>query len=194
MAGELTVVKVGGSLYDLPDLGPRLRQWLKGLTADVIVVPGGGPTAGAIRELDHWQNFSEEMSHWLAIRALSLNAYFLASLLFPATLVENWQGFSFSPRGIVPVLDALAFLQEDEERPDHLPHTWDVTSDSIAARVAIVSGAHSLVLLKSVTIPPEMSWAEASRLGFVDRMFPHLVEQAGPGLRVVAFNFREWQL
>ena len=27
------VSKVGGSLYDLPDLGPRLRAWLAGLDA-----------------------------------------------------------------------------------------------------------------------------------------------------------------
>jgi 5-(aminomethyl)-3-furanmethanol phosphate kinase len=193
VASELTVVKVGGSLYDLPDLGRRFRQWLIGLKADVVVVPGGGRTADAVRELDHWQNFGEEMSHWLALRALSLNAHFLASLLFPSTLAGGWQGFSVPPRGIVPVLDALSFMQEDEERPDHLPHTWDVTGDSVAARFAIVSGARSLVLLKSVTIPPEMSWAEASQLGLVDVMFPRLIERAGPGLRVEAVNFREWQ-
>lgn len=53
-AGDgLVVVKVGGSLFDLPDLGPRLRAWLKTLrTADVLLVPGGGPTADVVRSLD----------------------------------------------------------------------------------------------------------------------------------------------
>ena len=43
---EAVVVKVGGSLYDLPDLGPRLRDWLKHLEAvPVLVVPYAGDAA-----------------------------------------------------------------------------------------------------------------------------------------------------
>jgi hypothetical protein len=36
----ITVVKVGGSLYDLPDLGPRLRRFLAAKNA-----PIGWPSA-----------------------------------------------------------------------------------------------------------------------------------------------------
>jgi aspartokinase-like uncharacterized kinase len=193
VASELTVVKVGGSLYDLPDLGPRLRRWLETLTGTVVLVPGGGPTANAVRELDYWQNLGEEKAHWLALQALSLNAYFLADLLGQALVVAFERHLSGMPPGLMPILSPSSFALDDEGRPDHLPHTWDVTSDSVAARFAIVSGARSLVLLKSVTIPPEMTWAEASQLGFVDVLFPRLIEQAGPGLRVEAVNFREWR-
>ncbi len=194
MAGELTVVKVGGSLYDLPDLGRRLRRWLKTLKGDVILVPGGGPTADLVRDLDERHNLGEERAHWLALQALSLNADFLMRLLGQACIFTYEGQRSFWIRaGLMPILSPALFAHDDERRPDHLPHTWDVTSDSIAARFAIVHGARTLVLLKSVTIPPEMSWAEASQLGLVDVMFPRLVERAGPKLRVEAVNFREWR-
>ena len=36
------VVKVGGSLFDWPELGPRLGRWLKTLPSNrVLLVPGG---------------------------------------------------------------------------------------------------------------------------------------------------------
>jgi aspartokinase-like uncharacterized kinase len=193
VASELTVVKVGGSLYDLPDLRTRLWRFVDAVPGEAVLVPGGGPTADAVRELDYWQNLGEETAHWLALSALSLNAAFLETLLVPACLVFGVQDSRGRGPGVVPVLDPQRFVQADEASPDHLPHSWDVTSDSVAARFALVSGARSLLLLKSVTVPPDMSWAEASQLGFVDAMFPRLIERAGPRLRVEAINFREWQ-
>jgi aspartokinase-like uncharacterized kinase len=193
VAGELTVVKVGGSLYELPDLRTRLWRWFDALPGEAVLVPGGGATADAVRDLDRWQQLGEEKAHWLALHALSLNAGFLDALLAPSLLVDGARDCRGHGPGVVPVLDPQRFVLSDEGSPDHLPHSWDVTSDSVAARFAVVSGARSLVLLKSVTIPPEMSWAEASQLGFVDVMFPRLIERAGPGLRVEAVNFREWR-
>ena len=82
MRRPLAVVKVGGSLYDLPDLGPRLRAWLKQApAADFLIVPGGGPTADVIRDLDRIHRLGEEKAHSLALAALRLNAWFLATLL-----------------------------------------------------------------------------------------------------------------
>jgi aspartokinase-like uncharacterized kinase len=193
VANDLTVVKVGGSLYDLPDLGPRLWRWLDTRVDDVILVPGGGPLADAVRQLDAWQGLGEEDAHWLALHALGWNALFLRRVLGPASEVTDERTCSHLWADVVPLLSPLAFVRADEQRPDHLPHTWDVTSDSIAARFAIVHGARTLVLLKSVTVPPETTWAEASQLGLVDRVFPRLIERAGPGLRVEAINFREWR-
>src|SRR5207248_9110984 len=61
---ETLVVKVGGSLYDLPDLADRLRRWLSALAAPrVLLVPGGGPTADVIRTFDQRHRLGEEASH-----------------------------------------------------------------------------------------------------------------------------------
>src|SRR5207248_247460 len=134
------VVKVGGSLYGLPDLGPRLRQWLATLpTQVVLLVPGGGATAEVVRTLYRVHRLGEQKAHWLAFRAVSLNAYFLADLLPPASVVGSPRACaSCWENQVLPVVDGWRWAWDDEQQADRLPHSWDVTSDSLAARVAAV--------------------------------------------------------
>jgi aspartokinase-like uncharacterized kinase len=183
--GSSIVVKVGGSLYDLPDLGSRLRRWLAAQGTDsMLMVPGGGALAEAVRELDSTHGLGAEIAHWLALRALTVNAHFLATLLPGALVVghpEEWK------RDTTAVLDSHAFAVADEGRAGALPHSWAVTSDSIAARVACVSGVRRLILLKSVVIPHDVDWREAARRGWVDEYFPLLVDGT---LEVQPVNFK----
>jgi aspartokinase-like uncharacterized kinase len=197
VAGPSTVVKVGGSLFDLPDLGPRLQSWLNELLPDdFLLVPGGGPTADVIRDLDRRHGLGEEKAHWLALRALSLNAQFLIDLL-PFTFVmeypEEWAAGRCS--GYVGILDPFPFCRRDERErsKEALPHSWEVTSDAVAARVAVAAGARRLILLKSVTIPDGISWEEAGHRGFVDQAFAAVVHSAPTPLEVRAVNLREWR-
>jgi 5-(aminomethyl)-3-furanmethanol phosphate kinase len=193
---EVAVVKVGGSLYDLPDLGFRLRRWLAEHFADdhVILVPGGGGTAAVIRDLDRRHGLGEETSHWLALRALGLNAHFLAALLPPAWVAGKIEALGAAwEKNRLAVLDVHEFARDDEDRPGHLPHDWTVTSDALAARVAMVVEARHLVLLKSTTIPPSMDWTEVGRLGVVDERFAEVLREAPAALRVSAVNLRTWQ-
>jgi aspartokinase-like uncharacterized kinase len=180
------VVKVGGSLYDLPDLGPRLRDWLDRLdAARVLLVPGGGATANVVRAFDRLHALGEEASHWLALRALTVNAHFLQALLPDAAVVAQPCG-----GGPLAVLDAHAFVRVDEGRPGCLPHCWEVTSDAVAARAAVVGRAERLILLKSVPVPEGMAWDEAARRGLVDAWFARALAQAPGTLAVSGVNFR----
>jgi aspartokinase-like uncharacterized kinase len=181
---SLAVVKIGGSLYDLPDLAWRLSGWLPQAGSDAMLVPGGGPTADVVREFDRVHHLGEEQAHRLALHALQLNAHFLKSLLPTATIIDHPEQAADGLR----ILNPLAFLNRDER----LPPCWAVTSDSIAARAAVVSGAERLILLKSVTIPDGVSWEEAGERGFVDAWFARTLADASPPLQVRAVNFREW--
>jgi len=157
------VVKVGGSLYDHPRLGPVLRAYLKALPEPIVLVPGGGRFADAVRHLDAIHGLGAA-SHRLALRAMNLAGAFLTSLGVHAEL-----------------FDAVA------ADPD-VPHSWEATSDSIAAWAAAKRPASRLILLKSIDIPREMSWNEAAERGFVDAHFSSIVEKHG--LLVEAVNFR----
>ena len=112
-----------------------------------------------------------------------MNAWFLRELLPTAEVVED-------PRACpaLGILDPHAFAVWDEGRAGCLPHCWEATSDSVAARVAEVGGAE-LVLLKSVEIGTD-DWEWAAREGHVDPIFPGIVARAG--FRVRAVNLRTW--
>lgn len=167
----LLVVKVGGSLFDLPDLRERLRAFIKQHAGyRIVFVPGGGGGADVIRKLDRLHDVGEEPSHWLALRVLFVNAHFLAELLQAPVVSTPSTGEELS------VLDPFAFCEEDEVNIDHLEHSWQHTSDSIAARVAIVAKS-SLVLLKSTELPEGMSWESVGQRGLVDPAFAGIVER-----------------
>lgn len=167
----MIVVKVGGSLYDWPGLGPALRAFVAALAPErVLLVPGGGDFADAVRKLHAVHGLTEEQSHWLALESLWAAAGFVRTLV---------------PGG--DVLDAHGFC---EHVVSDLPHTWEVTSDSIAARAAVVGQATRLVLLKSVDVPAGVAWDAAAANGWVDPYFTRAL--AGFSGRVEAVNLRTW--
>lgn len=172
----MIVVKVGGSLFDHPRLGPGLRAFLESLEpAELLLVPGGGKVVDAVRELDRVHGLGDEVSHWLAVRALSVTSEILTDRV--------------ASRPQISVMNCYQFAVEDEERPGALPHSWDVTSDSIAARAAMVFGAERLILLKSVDVPPGTPWEEAAARGWVDAYFPKVIATAN--FTIDAINFRQ---
>ncbi len=186
------IVKVGGSLFDLPDLAGRLQTFLEShKNRPTIFVPGGGPVANLVRAWDQAFHLGEEESHWLALRALELNAHLLRSLLDNAVVVEDIsEARAAAARGSVAIMNMYAWTRADESSTDHLPHSWRVTSDSLAAQLALRAGAADLVLLKSVDFSGK-DWPRAARLGVVDSYFPEIQSRAQSNLRVHVVNLRK---
>jgi 5-(aminomethyl)-3-furanmethanol phosphate kinase len=159
------VVKVGGAL--LGHLA-RLDDALAAIGAAaaarrLLVVPGGGPFADAVRDADRRVQLSDEAAHWMAILAMDQYAHLLAARIAGSVLVDDPDqiaaagGIDRSRRpGTVPILAPYRWLR----RADPLPHSWSVTSDSIAAWVAGQLGAQTLVLVK----PPEFEGQEPRRV------------------------------
>lgn len=163
------VLKIGGSLYDWPDLGSKLARWLDAQhTSELRIVPGGGAFAEIIRRSDAIHHLGDESAHWLAIRAMTLAGDFLSRVCPP--IREH-------------LIDPVKFCHDDERRTGALPHTWDVTSDSIAARAAEVLGGN-LILLKSAE-PPAGDVAAWAAAGYVDRYFPTIVNRARLSLHAI---------
>ena len=139
------VLKVGGSLCARPrDLG-RLMGALRALasTHTLVVVPGGGRFADEVRRADRRFRLDSSTSHWMAILGMDQTAHLLAYVAGGAPLVH--EPGEIRPRRL-NVLAPSRWLG----RADPLPHSWSVTSDSIAAWVAGALRARQLVLLKDV--------------------------------------------
>lgn len=173
---KTTVIKVGGSLFDLPDLTARLSGLLNGLeNTQPLFICGGGATANLVRNWDQTFHLGDTAAHWLAIEALMLNDRLLSQLL-PDTKIVTSQAEATTAwkEARVPILSSYPYLKQTSspQIPD-LPASWDVTSDSIAAWVALTWPAEELLLLKSVDLPCERTTlSELTEAGFVDPYLP----------------------
>lgn len=149
------VVKLGGSLL----AGAEVRALLETLaelarTWSLVVVPGGGPFADAVRDACRRQAPDESAAHWMAVLAMEQHAHLLAGLGPRADVVADVEDIHRTVgAGRLAVLGPFAWLRS----ADPLPHGWHVTSDSIAAWVAGQLGARRLVLLKAIDGVPDGS-------------------------------------
>lgn len=184
------VVKVGGSLLELPDLAIRLRRWQSAQApSQFIFIAGGGRLADAVRDYDAIHRLGAEQAHQLAVQAMSVTARLLAELIGERRVILDWQEAMCEMSDFM-ILDVANFLAtiEPSIAGACIAHSWDTTSDSIAARVARVVGAEELVLLKSRLAPEASTMQAASAAGLVDACFPR-VAASWNTVRVV--NLRE---
>ena len=150
-----TVVKVGGSLLAHAAFFDAALAAICAAahTGRLLIVPGGGPFADAVREVDRRHGLSDDSAHWMAVLAMDQYAHLVAGRLAGAVIVsEVGEIAGAQDAGRIPVLAPYRWLRE----ADPLPHSWAVTSDSIAAWVAGQVGARHLVLLK----PPHAHGSE----------------------------------
>jgi len=143
-----TVLKVGGSLSRGQRLITLSREIGRlGTKHHLLVVPGGGGFADAVR--DHYQRYSlaETTAHRMALLAMDQYGYLLGDLIPDSILVPDLlSARQVMPAGQVPILLPSSLLIQ----ADPLPHSWRVTSDAIAAWIAGLMGAARLALLKDV--------------------------------------------
>ncbi|MFM8893421.1 MAG: hypothetical protein ACKOTB_17715 [Planctomycetia bacterium] len=166
-ARRTLVVKFGGSLLSRagwPDLAGRLVAAHAARGGCLVV--GGGAVVEGLREIDRASAGSRDRMHRLAIEAMGLTGRLVAETLGLPVASEPGDGLT--------VLDVDAWLARDG-RGLSLPSGWQVTSDSIAARVADVHRA-GLLLFKSRPPPPCPEsgdpLAGLAAAGWVDEYFP----------------------
>ncbi|MDD3977606.1 uridylate kinase [Methanomicrobium antiquum] len=131
---KILVVKIGGSLLDEIE---GILNILKKTRRKILIVPGGGIFADSVREIDP----DPDAAHWMAILAMEQFGYYISS--FGVFTTDNLRAYDFNAD--LNVLLPYKILKET----DSLPHSWDVTSDSIAAWVADRLSS-DLLILKSV--------------------------------------------
>jgi 5-(aminomethyl)-3-furanmethanol phosphate kinase len=148
------VVKLGGGLLGVPGALEAVcaAAAAMGRREQVVVVPGGGPFADTVRELDRRLRLSAEASHWMALLAMDQYAHLLAERIDGAVLVDEPGAIAGAlAAGRIAVLAPSRWLRA----ADPLPHSWDATSDSVAAFVAGALEASRLVLVKPAQVGAE---------------------------------------
>ncbi len=164
----LTVVKLGGSYA----ASPHLLAWLRAIEAAagrVVLVPGGGPFADAVRAAQQVMGFDDAAAHEMAL---------LAMAQYGRALVALGRGLVMS-RDRPAIGAALAASRVPVWVPDiarlgdaAIPASWSVTSDSLTLFLARELRAARVVLVKQRPAPRDADPAVLVCDGLVDHAFP----------------------
>jgi 5-(aminomethyl)-3-furanmethanol phosphate kinase len=179
------VVKFGGSLVGTP----ALRHWIEALdqyAGPLIVVPGGGGFADAVRAIQKTMMFDDDAAHHIAMVAMEQYGLALASLWPRLEMTESLSAIARALRmgrvaGWAPATMALAAP---------LPKSWDVTSDTLSAWLAAQVRADRLLLVKNAALEKDtdLTLADLAASGLVDRLFPHFAAASGADIFVAGPN------
>jgi dihydroneopterin aldolase len=172
----VTVVKMGGSLA----FAEELRDWLDALAAcagRVVLVPGGGPFADAVREAQPRMGIDTRTAHHMALLAMEQYGVALVSLRPGLRLAASEAAIRSGLReNAVPVWSPSALVLADRD----IPATWQVTSDSLAAWLAGRIGAGRVLLVKRIALPAgPIDPDDLAATGVVDPAFPRFLRESG---------------
>jgi hypothetical protein len=168
------VVKIGGSLAKTGRL-PQILHLVALARRPVVVVPGGGTFADAVREAQRRLSFDDETAHRMALLAMHQTGVMMTPLaprLRPAETITAIRRAWRQKR--VPVWLPSKLCLRDR----NIPADWSITSDGLAARRAERLGA-KVVLIKSRCPTPNRTAAALAREGLVDPAFADIVARAG---------------
>ena len=140
----LLVVKLGGSHADVPGLR---AAWLRAIAAAngrVVLVPGGGPFADAVRAQQSAMGYDDATAHDMALLAMAQYGLALSATPGFVAVETPAQIDRAHAAKLVPVWLPRAMLAR---APQGLK-SWSVTSDSLALWLAVRLGASGVLLIK----------------------------------------------
>jgi 5-(aminomethyl)-3-furanmethanol phosphate kinase len=174
------IVKLGGSLARDRQFArwmEAIRQWNNGS----IIVPGGGPFADCVRDAQTYMRFSDAAAHRMALLAMEQYAIACASS-FPDVLLMSEEA---QMRLIGEGRTAFWLPSRMALGADDLPQNWQVTSDSLAAWLALRLDARALVLVKSLDAKTDPITADALvEREIVDPLFARFAARTNAEIRL----------
>ena len=139
-------IKIGGSLYD----SSYLLEWLNVIdqnsSAEIVIIPGGGPFADQVRRADEKYHLSSLHSHNMAVMGMQQYGTLLASLCPTMMLADAVNKIHTAwENSKVAIWEPYRMISEECE----LDKTWEVTSDSLSVWLANKLNLKNLLLIKS---------------------------------------------
>lgn len=150
----------------------------------VLIVPGGGIFAQRVREVSG--RVDSKTSHFMAIMGMNIYGLYLEG-------IGKISATESMPSRLPAVFLPYRYMREN----DPLPHTWEVTSDSIACYLGARLGASEVTLLKveegirvEGRVMPRLSPSELEALNqdVVDPYLPQVVRKEEVRCRVGGWN------
>lgn len=181
------VLKLGGSLLGQPEL----RSWLSMLAGNsdgrVLIVPGGGVFADAVRDAQQVAGYDDAAAHRMALLAMEQFGLVMKSLQPDLTTVASELEIaerSWQHRAMIWMPSAMVLADET------IPMDWSVTSDSLAAWLGAKLGADRVVLVKQVDAG-NLALPQLVAEGVLDQAFERFAQRLACPVEVVGKS--SWQ-
>lgn len=190
------IIKVGGSLqkgHNLTDLCLMLENI--GKKHRIILIPGGGLFADSVRRCTRDFNIDQNTAHWMAILAMNQYGYLLSSLIPDSVTTEDIDEAQHCAEQYQPAIFLPYRLLKQK---DPLPHSWQITSDSISAWIAGYLDTKRLILIKSRDMPENkktgnvakrpLNLGNLTQTDIVDPMFCSIMNKVSADLWIINGN------
>jgi len=173
-ASGLVIVKLGGAHALSPDLADELDA-LAGWRRPMVLVPGGGPFADAVRQAQPVMEFDDRAAHHMALLAMEQFGLAICSLDDRYVPASRTDGFAQAlSAGQIPVWLPSQMALADPS----IEMSWRVTSDSLAVWLAGQLGACDVVLVKRIAEPVAQSdIGVLVGTGVVDEALPEMLQR-----------------
>ena len=150
MTVNIAIFKIGGKIFENRNyLNSTISQltsiYENNIISKIILLAGGGSYANLIRKLDRKFELGDDLSHWMAIYTMDINGKKIGTYFPRISITRRLEDIKKAQR-IFTVFLPFRFLKEFDE----LPHSWAVTSDSIALYLAYKFGITNCFLIKDV--------------------------------------------
>ncbi|MFW9946130.1 MAG: hypothetical protein ACFFDX_04805 [Candidatus Odinarchaeota archaeon] len=150
MVIKAAIFKISGKILDnskhlINTIAQLTQLYEDNILQKIILIPGGGTLANFVRNLYLEFKIDDELAHWIAIYSMNFNGLEL-QLKFPhLEIIEDFE-FLKNEKRIFSIFLPYKYLR----LIDPLPHSWDVTSDSISLYCAHKLGLNECFLIKDV--------------------------------------------
>lgn len=176
------VVKIGGSLARDPQLLPWLELLCSPREVPLVIVPGGGGFADAVRAHQAQWRFDDRAAHAMALLAMAQFGTMLQALAPALRIVTSAAAVEASRAAQRTMVWLPLDLVDDAQS---IEASWRVTSDSLAAWLARELRASRLCVIKSCEVR-DRTTEDLARSGIVDAAFPAFVQDAPFGVEFFA--------
>ena len=181
----MIVLKLGGSLLSNSALNQYLQLASQNGQGQVVIVPGGGVFADQVRSTQKQWQYDDRTAHYMAILAMQQMALLFQGLCADLVLINKVAAIrpALQQQQVV-VWSPLA----TELDVAGVPASWEVTSDSLAAWLAIQLSAIQLVLVKSAQIPVDATLEQLAALGVIDKALTRLADNKSLRIDCISYH------
>jgi len=169
----MKVIKLGGSLMGDADILTACLNTIEQNNKDkVVIVPGGGVFADQVRNAQKQWLINDEIAHEMAILAMQQMALLFKGIK-PGFLLANHL-LNIDNRAAVFIWSPDITELNDSS----IEANWNVTSDSLAAWLAVQLNADELILVKSAEIPEDLTLQQMHKQGVIDAAFTQYIKHS----------------